>query len=48
MGSRFFCVATGMEKFSLDLPRAVKNEWDVVVCGIFNSMLMQGGNCLTI
>ena len=30
MGSRFFCVAAGMERLSLDLLRAVKN---IVGCG---------------
>ena len=36
VNSRFSCVAPGMERYSLDLPRALKNrdmlwEWGLVV-----------------
>ena len=44
--SRFFCIGTEMERFSLDLLRAVKKNvlWnlDVWVCGIRSRRLIKG------
>ena len=44
--SRFSCIGTGMERFSLDLRRAVKKNvlWnlDLWVCGIRSRRLIKG------
>ena len=46
MDSRFSCIGTGMERFSLDLRRAVKKNvlWnlDLWVCGIRSRRLIKG------
>ena len=46
MDSRFSCIGTGMERFSLDLRRPVKKNvlWnlDVWVCGIRSLRLIKG------